>query len=189
MKVVLVRHGEPDFEAKMWVGVDSVRAALARYRNSRVFSGPGLHLPDSKSTASVHFMSSGLPRAKDSVRLYQNAQAEVSELLNESELPHPDTLYFPCPWSFLIVFCRLRWFFGYRSNAAGLHNDKERASRASDQLINRAVEYGSVYAFGHGIMNRLISRELQTRGWKVHSKTGHGYWSSITLVFHQPDCL
>ncbi len=183
MKIVLVRHGQPDFNAKIWIGSNSVRDTLQRYKISRVNLGPEDHLPGLEKVESAYFISSALPRAKDSLKLYQSRQAEVTELLNEAELPHPDRLFVSFPWSFLVVVCRIAWLVGYRSNAPGMRRDRERAGKASELLIDRALEYRTVYAFGHGIMNRLITRELKCRGWKTQSKTGTGYWSSIILTF------
>ena len=97
MKVVLVRHGEPDFDTRKWISVHGVRASLKQYRDSRVSTRPVEDplLIDADTTA--HFIVSGLARSQDSLMLCKNVQAEVCELLNEAELPHPARLLFPLP--------------------------------------------------------------------------------------------
>ncbi|HJE68756.1 hypothetical protein [Pseudomonas oryzihabitans] len=34
----------------------------------------------------------------------------------------------------------------------------------------------NVLLLGHGVMNRLIARQLQRQGWVEVSKSGSGYW-------------
>ncbi len=160
-------------------GVDDL---LQQYRNSRVTVGPVSDPMLVDEEAPHHFMVSSLARAKDSCLLCRHVEAEISELLNESELPHPKTLIFPLSWSCLLGMCRVGWFFGYRSNAPGLTRDLERAEKATSLLIERANQYHNVYIIGHGIMNRLIVRELKKRDWHSQSRTGNGYWSRTVMV-------
>lgn len=183
MKVILVRHGQPDFDTRKWVGVHNVRLRLQRYSEARVSAKPKNYPLFPNSAAPRYCLSSELVRAQDSLLLCQNVQAEVSALFNEAELPHPERLLFPLPWSTLLVVCRLAWLFGYRVNAPGLSCDLERARQAAALLIERASKHSIVYVFGHGIMNRLIARELEKSGWTLESKTGSGYWSRMTLSF------
>lgn len=180
-KIVLVRHGKPDFNTSMWIDGLSFSDALTKYRESSVTSRPkdGFVFSDEVNTG--YFISSELQRAKDSLMLFTGEEAVTSAFLNEAELPHPDKLLFPFRWSTLIVICRMGWLLGYRSNAPGIRSDKERARKASQLLIRLASQHGSVFVFGHGVMNRLISSELKKQGWFIQLKTGDGYWGSTTL--------
>lgn len=182
MKIVLVRHGQPDFTTRKWISAHSVGGSLQQYRDSRVTTGPENDPLMIDASSAHHFMTSGLARSHDSLMLCQNVQAEVCELLNEAELPHPEKLMFPVPWSCLLVMCRLGWLLGYRKNAPGLVHDLERARQATSLLIKRAHEHTNVYIFGHGIMNRLIVQELGKRGWHIESKAGGGYWSRTVMI-------
>jgi hypothetical protein len=31
---------------------------------------------------------------------------------------------------------------------------------------------------GHGVMNRLIAKELVSMGWKEYRRQGNGYWNA-----------
>lgn len=56
---------------------------------------------------------------------------------------------------------------------------KKRAAQAAGILIKRARETnGPVLLMGHGVMNRLIAKELMSQGWEVHSRPGQGYWNA-----------
>lgn len=181
----MIRHGKPDFNTRQWISVHGVRSSLKQYDDSRVSTGPVNDPVLIAADSSHHVMASGLVRSQDSLMLCQNVQAEVCDLLNEAELPHPDRLLFPLPWVYLLGICRLGWLLGYRANAPGLIRDLERARQATSLLIERAHEHKTVYVFGHGIMNRLIVRELDKRGWRIESKTGSGYWCRTVMIYVQ----
>lgn len=183
MKLVLVRHGQPDFNTQKWISVNNVRSSLQQYCDSHVTIRPENDPFLIDSGSAHHFMTSGLTRSQDSLMLCENVQAEVCELLNEAELPHPKKLMFPLPWPCLLGICRLGWLLGYRKNAPGLIHDLRRAKAATSLLIERAHEHTNVYIVGHGIMNRLIVRELGKRGWRVETKTGSGYWSKTVMIY------
>lgn len=181
MRIVFVRHGQPDFDTRSWIGVDDVRRSLQRYKDARVTKMPMDEILILGCEGTPYFMTSGLTRAQDSAKLCQACEFEVSELLNEADLPHPKRLIIALPWSVLLFVCRIGWLLGYQSNAPGLRRDLESAKQAAELLVDRASEHVSVYVFGHGIMNRLIVRELTKNGWSVQSETGRGYWSRTAV--------
>jgi len=43
-------------------------------------------------------------------------------------------------------------------------------------LIEACAENGTVTLLGHGLMNRLIGKELVKRGWKSQGKMGSANW-------------
>nr|WP_244309277.1 hypothetical protein [Pseudomonas duriflava] len=47
-----------------------------------------------------------------------------------------------------------------------------------DKLVSLSEEAsGTVLLLGHGIMNRLIAKQLKRRGWEQNVKQGSDYWS------------
>ncbi|WMP19050.1 hypothetical protein [Thiothrix lacustris] len=40
-----------------------------------------------------------------------------------------------------------------------------------------AEEYGSVLLVGHGIMNRLLAKELHKQGWQVELSPSSKHWA------------
>lgn len=180
-KIVLIRHGQPEFNTRKWIGIHGARNSLEEYKHSRVTAGPVGNHVFYDDVVQPHFMCSGLARARDSSLLCHSVQPEVSDLFNESELPCPDRLLFPLPWSVLLVVCRLGWLFGYDANASGINHDIARAKNAAALLAVRASQHAVVYVFGHGVMNRLITRELKRSGWKSQSRVGSGYWGQVVM--------
>ena len=56
---------------------------------------------------------------------------------------------------------------------------KKRAIQAADILVAFAKESdGPVLLMGHGVMNRLIARELKSLGFKKYCCQGNGYWNA-----------
>ena len=184
MKIIFIRHGQPEFNTRLWLGNGDVSIFIQKYCDARVTEVHSKTKPILEAAAGSYVLVSELVRAQDSARLCMDSEPEVSELLNEAELPHPDRLLIPLPWPVLLLICRLGWLIGYRSNAPGIGHDLIRAKQASTLLVDRASKHINVYAFGHGVMSYLIVRELKKKGWKEISSTGRGYWSKtiVSLV-------
>jgi broad specificity phosphatase PhoE len=85
-------------------------------------------------------------------------------------------------FSWFIIF-RLAWLCGFSKNGESIHNAKARAKLGADRLEHSAKEVGAVLHVGHGIMNRLLIKELKQRNWFVKSHTGEKYWSYTILKY------
>jgi len=181
VKIILLRHGKPDFKHYWVTSAEDAKRAIESYAISRVTSAPPAqcNTPNSKDTICV---TSNLARAKDSAALIGFKQSCALDLFNESELPYPDHLYVRLPWKLFLIVYRLLWFFGFRKNVPGKFLDRQRASKASQYLSDLSTSNGQVLLVGHGIMNRLICSELKKNGWKVDVRSDNGYWSSISML-------
>lgn len=185
MKICLVRHGEPEFDRSVWIAKNGVTDALEQYAGSTVSTVPPQTIRDLLASDLVAsrtiVVSSELSRARQSASLLGFEDVETSPLLNESLLPHPDSLPCRMPWGFVLALCRSAWLVGYRRNADGLRADIARADTAASWLANLASTHGEVIALGHGIMHRLIMRRLTTRGWNLQQASGHSYWCCMLM--------
>ena len=180
MKIVLVRHGPPEFKLQWLLPPKGASSALDLYAASRMKTDAPLSMHDFKSCADV-CVTSKLPRAVDSAQILGFGDSIALDLFNESELPHPNRLLVPLPWSLFVMMYRLLWFFGFSQNCAGKSTDRIRARVGSQYLRKLAIKHRLVLLVGHGVMNRLLCTELTRSGWQIDKKTGSGYWSSITL--------
>ena len=181
-RILLIRHGRPDFEPPALVGRSDARAWLARHRAATVTETPPRSLLDRlRARPPERTVTSDLPRARASATLLGLEPVLSDPLWAEAELPHPDRLPAALPWPAMLALCRLAWLVGYRANAAGRRADRRRAVAAADRLVELVAEGGAVALVGHGILNRMIRRELERRGWRTASRTGDGHWSCATL--------
>lgn len=79
------------------------------------------------------------------------------------------------PEAWAAIF-RILWFFGYSRGADSLAQTQSRARAAALKLVALAAD-GPVLLVGHGIMNRLIGKELQAMGWAARSRQRSQHWS------------
>jgi broad specificity phosphatase PhoE len=73
---------------------------------------------------------------------------------------------------------RIAWLLGYARGAATFAAETLRARQAANCLVAAAAQ-GPVLLVGHGIMNRLIARELRHADWTSANRQRSGYWSAV----------
>ena len=105
--------------------------------------------------------------------------AEVSPDFVEAGLPNYPILKLKFSHNIWLVLFRVLWFLGYAPNSESYLQTKDRAKRCADKLEIIAQDNESVIFVGHGILNRLISKELQKRGWQGPVKTPRAYWQFV----------
>ena len=180
MKIVLVRHGPPEFNTPLLMPTSGAKNALDLYAASRVKTDSPLDVRNFISLADI-CVTSELARAIDSAQALGFKDCIASNMFNESELPHPNRLLVPLPWRIFLLIYRLLWFFGFSQNWAGVSLDRKRARKGSKYLSELAIENDLVLLVGRGIINRLLCAKLQNSGWQIEKKHGSGYWSLMTL--------
>lgn len=183
-RITLMRHGKPLLAAGPWLAPCQMAGWIAEYDRA-VVDHAGRIPPTSRTaarSASV-IMTSDLARAISSVRVLGRCAVVADALFAEAALPFAA---WPCPrlpapvWA---AFFRLLWLCGYSRGGASMQVEKARAQAAATMLVLAARE-GSVLLVGHGVMNRLIARELTASGWTAQGAHGNRYW--CTGVYHAP---
>lgn len=183
-----MRHGKPildlDNIKTQWMSANRVGEIVREYEMS------GLDLSFLPQADSIQIangcalsMSSDLPRAIQSSELLGLGKSNnVDRCFRESALPYlelsqPQLTFFT--WAILF---RLAWLCGFSKNGESFKDAKSRAIVGADLIESSVEENGSVLHIGHGIMNRLIIKELRRRKWKAVSHTGEEYWSYTVLA-------
>ncbi|MDP2573465.1 hypothetical protein Q8W40_14830 [Vibrio penaeicida] len=183
MKIVLMRHGQPELDLhslkSQRFSSHDLGSLVLEYESSDLnFST----LPSEQAIKAAQgcniAVSSQLPRAVSSVRMLGVEEVHhVQKCFRESDLPYLNwqtpKLNFLC-WA---VIFRLCWLFGFAKNGEPIHEAKERARLEANYLSALANQHESVFLLGHGIMNRLIAKQLKSQGWKQTESTGESYWS------------
>jgi hypothetical protein len=124
--------------------------------------------------------SSTLRRALSSVRALGRTPSSADAVYAEAALPFAPWRGPRLPVGVWVVLFRLLWFMGYAQHADAFQTTKARAKIAALRLASHAVS-GPVLLVGHGIMNRLIGRELIALGWTPTRPQSKGsYWSAST---------
>ena len=79
-----------------------------------------------------------------------------------------------------LLISRIFWFAGFSGKVESFKNAKIRAKNSAKELQELANIHGKVVFFGHGMLNKYIAKELNSRGWNG-TPTGKKYWSVIKL--------
>lgn len=176
-----MRHGKPAYTGSPKVTAHEMADWIKQYDHS----GTGKDMPPASSismtSSALQVLSSPLPRALSSLKALGREPDFIDEVFKEASLPLfniPSLKLSPTLWT---VFFRIMWLCGISRNVERLGMAKHRAAQAADILVAFAKESdGPVLLMGHGIMNRLIARELISRGWKMHRREGERYWNAST---------
>ncbi|MFG1175130.1 histidine phosphatase family protein [Erwiniaceae bacterium CAU 1747] len=179
MEIILMRHGRPGFTGAPKVKADEMAIWISHYDASDTGSDRPPERIRQQSDRVLTALSSPLPRALSSLAMLNLQPVRVDEVFREAELPVymiPAVKLSPYSW---VVFFRLLWLCGLSKEVESLAMAKKRARRAAEILVKHAtVHSGPVLLMGHGIMNRLIAKELISLGWKQCTRAGKGYWGA-----------
>jgi hypothetical protein len=182
-RITLIRHGMPE--------------AHYKYANRKILKGSDLIdfikdwnncglSPENKIPEKLKeiiresdiFISSGLKRSIDSLRLSGVIEIDSQELLNEADLPHGFLLNLKLPVIIWGILIRLLWFYGLKKNSESYKEFKTRVKEAYNYTITRTMEADSIVVMGHGFINMHLKRELKRNSWNhCFNYGGHGYWS------------
>ncbi len=183
MKIILIRHAEVDinknsfayaFELKKWLDIynnaEIKKDFISKHEISNIFD------------SSDRILCSGLKRSYDSLALYGKIPDEEDELFNEAGLPFANWRWVKLPLSLWAVIFRVMWLFGYKKNGESLQEAKIRAQKGASKLVASCEKGTTVTLLGHGLMNRLIAKELVKRGWSNQGKMGSANWDYGVFV-------
>jgi len=177
MKIILLRHGKPNVagygrvrscDIPEWIELYNTAGLVKNNRPSRETA--------ERVTACNTVVCSNLLRSVESAKAL-GAQINISEpIFREAGLPYGDIPFLKMQPNIWAAFFRLLWFVGYSANGESFEDAKARAASGADRLEDIAETSESVLLVGHGIMNRLIARELLSRGWEGPKIPGKKYW-------------
>ncbi|WP_264289553.1 histidine phosphatase family protein [Duffyella gerundensis] len=182
MAIILMRHGKPDRQSSSRLTALAMAEWCEQYDLSLVCDLPPARSEMIARQADYVIVSS-LPRAQSSLEKLQMQPQEISPLFAEVDLP---IIAFPRwrlpPFLWLSVL-RALWFCGVSGRVESYRDASQRAHQAADRLIERSHS-GTVLLVGHGIMNKMIARELRRRGWQAEKHASSRHWS--TAIYNRP---
>lgn len=180
MKITLVRHGKPTAAINPKLCAAGFAKWVRYYNLSKVDSSS---FPPKQLIASLsadYIISSDLPRAIDSAYLCTHQEPDLTlKQIREMEIPRYKFPFLLKAYTWLIVN-RILWMLGFNGRVESFKAAKIRAQDSAKILHQLAIQHQNIAVFGHGMMNRYISKELNKQGWSSTSK-GKSYWSTIEL--------
>lgn len=191
MKIILMRHGQPELDLN----------AIKHKKLSPFAAGKIIDKYEETDLAFNTFppseavnvakncriaISSDLVRAVSSIqRLGIEAKATADPDFRESNLPY---LKWQRPHLSFYNWCllfRILWLFGFAQNGESIRNSRKRAKKCVIKLCEGVEADGTVLLLGHGIINRLIASELKKLNWVKIDGSGALYWSYMTFQDNQ----
>jgi len=182
VKIVLMRHGKPNFDLpshrRKKVAPADLNQIKQRYDQSLINPNhPASHEAIITARRCNAVLCSDLPRSLTSAKaLGLSAIADFNTLFREPDLPHGDRRWPHLSIYNWLIYYRFLWFFGYRHNGESIKLFKRRTRKASELLIQTARDHGSVILVGHGWINHYIARNLLAAGWQGPKSPGRQYW-------------
>ena len=180
--ITLLRHGTVDIKNYNSISANDFGDWIHEYNTSNIHS----ELPNKDEVFNILdsadiILCSKLKRSVDSILLFDKRATYINELFNEVELPYFSwNLIRLKPSTWLIIF-RILWFLGYSKNVESYSKAKNRAKLATKMLIDLSRNGKSVTLMGHGLMNRLIIKELLASNYNKIRSTGSKNWSYSVL--------
>jgi len=178
MKIILLRHGEPDIDASLIVTPREYRHWLDNFNQAMIkdkclFSEEIKHL-----TGQTGFVvCSDLPRSIGSAKLMGFDKPDIIDpLFREFEIPYTNW-----PWPGLsasnwTVLFRVMWLLGYSANAESFNEARRRASACMSRLIEYAKLYGTVLFVGHGALFWYLHGLLKKHNWQCSARAPRRHW-------------
>lgn len=176
LQIVLMRHGRPLLPRAGWVGPAGMAQWIAAYDRAEVPADSAPAAARAVAASANCVVSSTLERARSSA-LALGVAANANAVFCETTLPHAQWALPRLPAGLWAGVFRLLWLAGYASHGESLGQSRERAAVGAQRLIELALQ-GPVLLVGHGIMNRLIARELRAAGWRQAGAHPGGYWGA-----------
>lgn len=174
-----MRHGEPHYRGAPRVSCREMIEWIDSYNLSSTGSDRPPERAQIQAYRALTFLSSPLPRALSSLKTLGCEPGVIDEVFREAELlvfRIPGLRLSPFYWAALF---RVLWLCGLSGEAECVSVAKKRAVKAAEILVNVAKDSdGPVLLMGHGMINRLIAKELIASGWKEQTSPGTGYWGA-----------
>lgn len=181
--VTILRHGKPDFEWQRSVKGSEFRSLESAYDSAGVVGNPP---KESLNLVNQHkcIVCSDLPRFIQSAKaLGANSIHFSSAVFREMNLPYFDNAPIKLPLKHWVVLLRSLWFMGFSRNTESISIAKGRAKKASEKLMELAVEHHSVLFVGHGFLNHYVAKELLEKNWVGPRSPGNKYWEFGTYEY------
>ncbi|MEW5290762.1 histidine phosphatase family protein [Erwinia papayae] len=182
MTIILMRHGKPAHFSSGWLPARAMKQWCASYDLSLVEEAA----PERSAriaAAADYIVSSPLPRACSSMRKLGLAANLVDGMFREVSLPEIALSCPAFPAAFWLSLLRALWFCGYSGQVESYRQAQRRAKQAAERLIALSC-HGNVLLVGHGIMNKMIARQLRKEGWLAEKHASSRHWS--TAIYHPP---
>ncbi len=183
-EIILLRHGEVDIKNDNNVSSNEFAKWIIDYNNADIKSD-FLQKNDIQNVLNKTdiLICSTLKRSLQSLEVFEKIPFESNALFNEAEIPYSTANFLRLKVRYWLIIYRILWFLGYEKNAQSYQKTKLRAKDAASHLIELSKNNERIVLIGHGIMNKLIQKELLLNKYLERKKTKNRHWDYAVLEF------
>ena len=176
-KIILLRHGEVEIENYKYISANQFGKWIVKYNNADIKSliSSKDEMKDLLNSADI-LICSNLKRSVQSVEIFDKTPFKTDDIFNEAELPYSNWNLLKLNPKVWLIFFRILWLFGYSKNSESYKEAKQRAKSATEKLIALSSQDKTVILVGHGVMNKLIQKELVALQWIESKKLQNKNW-------------
>ncbi|NQY21133.1 MAG: hypothetical protein HRT40_07475 [Campylobacteraceae bacterium] len=176
-KITLLRHAEVLIDLNKKIYANKFNIFLDEYKTAEISN----ILINKKEIISLIkqsdiIISSEEKRAKDSYSLYSKSSIFSNNIYNEAQLPTISLKLIKLKTKYWLYIFRVLWLFSFSKNCESFKDTKIRAKKAANELINLNAKNKSVLLFSHGIINKLIKKDLIKQNYKVEKHSSSSNW-------------
>jgi len=176
-KIILLRHGEVDIKDYKNISANQFEKWIIEYNNSDIkseFSSKD-EIKNLLNETDI-LICSNLKRSIKSIEIFNKIPFETNNIFNEAQLPFSNWNLLKLNPKVWLTFFRILWLLGYSQNCESFKKTKQRAKKATKKLIELSNQNKTVILVGHGIMNKLIQKELILQKWNEIKKATSNNW-------------
>jgi broad specificity phosphatase PhoE len=187
VEITIMRHGRPEIDLEelkqLKIAPNRLGEIVCAYESVGLRSSSRPPDDSIKTAKRCNLsISSDLPRALASIKsLGLESKNLPDACFRESPIPYPKWKRPSLSFLYWAIALRVAWLLGFSKNGESIQAAKKRAQIGALKLHNFAHAHQSVLLLGHGIMNRLVTKELKKSGWQEKVNTGEQYWSYSVL--------
>lgn len=127
------------------------------------------------------FIASNLKRTKDSFKLLGINSFEITDLLNEAEIPNGIMMKLHMPLFCWLFLFRTLWYFGCNINCESFAEFKVRIKKAKIFIQKKVENNNKIIIMSHGFVNLQLEKELLLDNWvKLGRKNSSSFMSYKT---------
>ena len=172
MKIILIRHAKVLLDNTQKITASEMNTWVKAYNHAPI----DMTLPNQKVIYHIKgadmVLASSLSRVSDSLAVIGVEPTEKNSLFDEIVLPEAKGTWLKLSSKTWLVLLRLMMLAGYGKKSKVYTEAKQRATEASEYLIDLANKHENVVLMGHGGMHWLVGKEFQRLGWKCVKQGG-----------------
>ncbi len=177
MELIIYRHAEPLVSADEIISGRDFPVWVQRYNGSGIIPD---NIPFQKEKI---VFTSNLQRSIETGYIIAK-KINMTSLLREAEIP---LIKFPginMKANLWLITARILWLSGFNKSCESYSDAKTRVRQLVKMFETIGLNEQRITAVGHGFLNRLFTKELLRRGWRLkESPKNHSFFSKMIFEF------